>query len=190
VASCDHTARFGRFGTRIDAHFWDFCARRVSCPVAGGREEGKRAKARERREEIQSSPHFFVCFTTTTDTDPSIAQSVFAFFTCVSVPNDSVIALYPAVSCTSDSTYLALRPLFFILLILVVALPLLLFLRLYQLTRKGSGGKGRALLWSDAEVCFVYGPMHEAYPRNLYYWVSASESKGQLYGHSDCCCFA
>jgi hypothetical protein len=59
---------------------------------------------------------------------------------------------HPAVSCVNDSEYLALRPLFIILLMLTVALPLILFARLYWLMHRDH-------LYKDKDIKFVYGAM-------------------------------
>ncbi len=94
---------------------------------------------------------------------PSIAQAVFNFFNCVDSNNDRVMQQYPSISCDHNSEYLRLLPLFVILLILVCGLPVMLFARLWWLNR-------RNVLFHNDEIKFVYGPMIEAYPTDLYYW--------------------
>ncbi len=72
------------------------------------------------------------------------------------------VTAYPSIS-TTDSLYLSLRPLFIVLLVLFVALPLILALILYRL-------KTTALLKGSARLRLVFGSMTECYSKSLYFW--------------------
>ncbi len=95
---------------------------------------------------------------------PSVTQTVFTFFSCVEIGSDSVIQVYPAISCRSDSQYLALRPFFIVLLVFVVAMPIVVFARLYNL-------KSRGLLYDRITGNrIVYGAWCETYHARMYYY--------------------
>jgi hypothetical protein len=98
-----------------------------------------------------------------TRADPSIAQALVSFFNCIPVLGDELLAAYPDVSCLHDPQYLSLLPFFVVMLMVVIALPALLFARLWWLNRSKQ-------LFDDAETRFIYGAMTEAYPRNIYAW--------------------
>jgi hypothetical protein len=78
----------------------------------------------------------------------SFAQATFTFFACTEVNGESFLKAYPSVSCTQNSEYLMLRPLFILLLIIVVLMPVALYVRLRYLNHYG-------LLYGDPEIQFV-----------------------------------
>ncbi len=87
--------------------------------------------------------------------DPSICQTVWTFFGCIPFESDTYMAAYPSINCSSDPEYARLFPFFVLLTIVVCALPLLLFARLYQLNHNG-------VLWKG-ETRLVYGIFFEPY---------------------------
>ncbi len=87
--------------------------------------------------------------------DPSLAQTVWTFFSCVQFEGEWYVAAFPSISCSNDVEYAALWPFFIVLAIVVCAFPLCVFARLYFLNRNGK-------LWSG-EVNVAYGVLYEAY---------------------------
>src|SRR6185312_4827273 len=78
---------------------------------------------------------------------------------------DSILQPYPSVSCYHSSDYLSLKPFFILMLIIILLFPFILMSRLLWLNRTP-----HYTLFKNSEIKFIYGPLHEAYVKELYYW--------------------
>src|SRR5689334_17934488 len=95
---------------------------------------------------------------------PSIAQTTLSFFSCIDLLDDSRLSTHPSISCRTDTEYLAILPLFVLLLIIVLLIPLLLFIRLYQLNEGGGNGTlTSCTLFNDPTTRKIYGALTDAF---------------------------
>ncbi len=92
----------------------------------------------------------------------SVVSTVMSFFSCTSFETNRYISLFPSVDCEHDPAYLALRPLFGVMMVACLALPLVLFFRLLHLRKSGALALG--------DIKLVYGPLLDGYTPDRFYW--------------------